>query len=187
MTTLKRLALAFGLIAPLAMAANPAAAEDHLKLVIGQINNWENQAPTLGQDVGIFKKHGLVLKAVGTRGAGLQRGGCIVPGRGTTAEHRDAASAQGGKVDRLVGVRGEAGPQGAIDALGGARWSFGRPDRDRTNLGPRRKYRGGSPARHFATALDRDIVSRYAHPGITIDRIVDLVGYEWELFLTPAG
>ncbi len=70
MTILKRLALAVGLIAPLAMAANPAAAEDHLKLVIGQINNWENQAPTLGQDAGIFKKHGLVLENVGTRGAG---------------------------------------------------------------------------------------------------------------------
>jgi NitT/TauT family transport system substrate-binding protein len=48
----------------------PAAAEDQLKLAIGQINNWENQAPTLGQDAGIFKKHGLVLDNVGTNGAG---------------------------------------------------------------------------------------------------------------------
>ena len=52
------------------MAAHPAAAEDTLKLVIGQINNWENQAPTLGQDAGIFKKHGLVLENTGTQGAG---------------------------------------------------------------------------------------------------------------------
>ncbi len=44
--------------------------QDHLKIAIGQINNWENQAPTLGQDAGIFKKHGLVLENVGTRGAG---------------------------------------------------------------------------------------------------------------------
>src|SRR6185312_14006071 len=70
MQTLKRLAIAVGLIAPLALAANPASAEDHLKVAIGQINNWENQAPTLGQDAGIFKKHGLVLENVGTRGAG---------------------------------------------------------------------------------------------------------------------
>src|SRR5690348_1803485 len=70
MQTLKRLAIAVGLIAPLALAANPASAEDHLKVAIGQINNWENQAPTLGQDAGIFKKHGLVLQNVGTRGAG---------------------------------------------------------------------------------------------------------------------
>ena len=61
---------ALGLIAPLALAASPAAAEDQLKIAIGQINNWENQAPTLGQDAGIFKKHGLVLENVGTRGAG---------------------------------------------------------------------------------------------------------------------
>lgn len=67
MTTLVR---ALGLIAPLALAAAPASAEDQLKVVIGQINNWENQAPTLGQDAGIFKKHGLVLENVGTRGAG---------------------------------------------------------------------------------------------------------------------
>ena len=52
------------------LAAGPAAAEDQLKLAIGQINNWENQAPTLGQDAGIFKKHGLVLENVGTQGAG---------------------------------------------------------------------------------------------------------------------
>jgi NitT/TauT family transport system substrate-binding protein len=54
----------------LALAVGPALAEDQLKLVIGQINNWENQQPTLGQDAGIFKKHGLVLENTGTQGAG---------------------------------------------------------------------------------------------------------------------
>jgi len=54
----------------LALALGPASAEDQLKVAIGQINNWENQAPTLGQDAGIFKKHGLVLENVGTQGAG---------------------------------------------------------------------------------------------------------------------
>jgi len=70
MKSFKTLALALGLAAPLAMMAGGASAEDQLKLVIGQINNWENQAPTLGQDAGIFKKHGLVLENVGTQGAG---------------------------------------------------------------------------------------------------------------------
>ena len=61
----------FGLALPLAMAlSQPAAADDQLKVAIGQINNWENQAPTLGQDAGIFKKHGIVLENVGTNGAG---------------------------------------------------------------------------------------------------------------------
>ena len=61
---------ALGLIVPLALGLTAASAEDQLKLAIGQINNWENQPPTLGQDAGIFKKHGLVLENVGTQGAG---------------------------------------------------------------------------------------------------------------------
>jgi NitT/TauT family transport system substrate-binding protein len=60
---------AIGLIAPLTLAAS-ASAEDHLKMAIGQINNWENQAPTLGSAAGIFKKHNLVMENVGTQGAG---------------------------------------------------------------------------------------------------------------------
>ena len=48
----------------------PALAQDQLKVAIGQINNWENQPPTLGQDAGIFKRHNLVLDNVGTQGAG---------------------------------------------------------------------------------------------------------------------
>ncbi len=70
MKTFKSVIAALGLAVPLALASHPASAEDQLKIAIGQINNWENQAPTLGQDAGIFKKHGLVLEAVGTRGAG---------------------------------------------------------------------------------------------------------------------
>jgi NitT/TauT family transport system substrate-binding protein len=66
----KALAAVLGLAVPLALATGPASAEDNLTIAIGQINNWENQAPTLGQDAGIFKKHGLTMKAVGTRGAG---------------------------------------------------------------------------------------------------------------------
>src|SRR5512146_513545 len=67
MRAYKTFAAALGLFA---LASYPAAAEDTLKLVIGQINNWENQAPTLGQDAGIFKKHGLVLENTGSQGAG---------------------------------------------------------------------------------------------------------------------
>ena len=70
MRTFNKLVGALGFAIPLAFAAFPAAAEDQLKVAIGQINNWENQAPTLGQDAGIFKKHGLVLENVGTAGAG---------------------------------------------------------------------------------------------------------------------
>ncbi|HWM46350.1 MAG TPA: ABC transporter substrate-binding protein [Xanthobacteraceae bacterium] len=64
---MKRIVLA--LLAPLTLG-QAAFAQDTLKVAIGQINNWENQAPTLGQDAGIFKKHNLVLENFGTAGAG---------------------------------------------------------------------------------------------------------------------
>ncbi|MGE5166828.1 MAG: ABC transporter substrate-binding protein, partial [Sphingobacteriales bacterium] len=70
MKSFKAISGMIGIVIPLALAVSLAAAEDQLKVAIGQINNWENQAPTLGQDAGIFKKHGLVLENVGTQGAG---------------------------------------------------------------------------------------------------------------------
>jgi len=59
-------------IAALALVAltAPVSAQDTLRIAIGQINNWENQAPTLGEDAGIFKKHNLKVEAFGTQGAG---------------------------------------------------------------------------------------------------------------------
>ena len=70
MKALNTIVGALGFMIPMALAGTSASAEDQLKVAIGQINNWENQAPTLGQDAGIFKKHGLVLENVGTQGAG---------------------------------------------------------------------------------------------------------------------
>jgi NitT/TauT family transport system substrate-binding protein len=61
----------FGIVALALIAFTPpASAQDTLKIAIGQINNWENQAPTLGEDAGIFKKHNLKIEAFGTQGAG---------------------------------------------------------------------------------------------------------------------
>src|SRR5256885_9439686 len=62
--------LGFALVVLAGFSGAPARAQDQLKVAIGQINNWENQAPTLGQDAGIFKKHNLVLENFGTQGAG---------------------------------------------------------------------------------------------------------------------
>ena len=70
MKVTRRTTLAYGLAAPFVLSARTAFAEDQLKIAMGQINNWENQAPTLGQDAGIFKKYNLVLDTVGTQGAG---------------------------------------------------------------------------------------------------------------------
>ena len=68
--TTSTIAGAIALIATLFGAASAARADDQLKVAIGQINNWENQMPTLGQDAGIFKKHGLTLDNFATAGAG---------------------------------------------------------------------------------------------------------------------
>jgi NitT/TauT family transport system substrate-binding protein len=70
---MKRLAITGlmpALLVILLFSASQTWAEDSLKVAIGQINNWENQPPTLGQDAGIFKKYGLTLDNVGTAGAG---------------------------------------------------------------------------------------------------------------------
>jgi hypothetical protein len=37
-----------------------ASGGDTVKVAIGQIDAWANQAPTLGMKAGIFQKHGIV-------------------------------------------------------------------------------------------------------------------------------
>ena len=50
--------------------ASPAAAQDKLKLAVGQRGNWDTSISEVGQRAGIFKKHGLELEIVYTQGAG---------------------------------------------------------------------------------------------------------------------
>ena len=47
-----------------------AAAEELLRLATGAAANWENQPAPLGQQAGIFKKHGLALEILATQGSG---------------------------------------------------------------------------------------------------------------------
>ena len=54
----------------LALAASAAAADDTLKLAVGQRGNWDTSVSEVGQRAGIFKKHGLALEIVYTQGAG---------------------------------------------------------------------------------------------------------------------
>ena len=58
------------LVMPFMLLTAPGYAQDKLKVAIGQINNWENQVPTLGMVAGIFQKHKLELETFGTQGAG---------------------------------------------------------------------------------------------------------------------
>jgi NitT/TauT family transport system substrate-binding protein len=50
--------------------AVPAAADDALKVAIGQMDTWVNQAAVLGQRAGIFKRHGINLENFATQGSG---------------------------------------------------------------------------------------------------------------------
>ena len=52
------------------LAAPKSHAEDVLKVAVGQLTTWENQMTLIGQDAGIFKKHGIVVENFGTNGAG---------------------------------------------------------------------------------------------------------------------
>ena len=47
-----------------------AACEDLLRLAVGAPNNWDSGVPTVGQEAGIFKKHGLRLELLYTNGGG---------------------------------------------------------------------------------------------------------------------
>jgi NitT/TauT family transport system substrate-binding protein len=62
--------LAAGLAAVFFGAVQPASADDLVKMTIGQRGNWDTAIPHLGEKAGIFKKHGLTLDMVYTRGSG---------------------------------------------------------------------------------------------------------------------
>jgi NitT/TauT family transport system substrate-binding protein len=48
----------------------PAAADDLVKMAIGQRGNWDTSITHLGDKAGIFKKHGLQLEMIYTSGSG---------------------------------------------------------------------------------------------------------------------
>ena len=57
-------------MATFAALTAPVLADDTLKVAVGQLTTWENQMTLIGQDAGIFKKHGFALENFGTNGAG---------------------------------------------------------------------------------------------------------------------
>ena len=69
---MSRLLLHRGLAATLSLVLlhTAAAAEDALKIAVGQRGGWEQCVSELGQNAGIFKKHGLALEVLYTQGSG---------------------------------------------------------------------------------------------------------------------
>lgn len=65
----KTIACTFAALSLLA-GISTAAADDTIKLAVGQRGNWDTSMSEVGQLAGIFKKHGLVLEIVYTQGAG---------------------------------------------------------------------------------------------------------------------
>jgi NitT/TauT family transport system substrate-binding protein len=61
--------LAAAAIAMVTLTA-PAAADDLVKMTIGQRGNWDTSITHLGEKAGIFKKHGLQLEMIYTSGSG---------------------------------------------------------------------------------------------------------------------
>jgi NitT/TauT family transport system substrate-binding protein len=62
-------ALAAAAVAVIVAATLPAAAEDTVKVALGQRGNWETAASDLGQNAGLFKKRGLALELLYTNGS----------------------------------------------------------------------------------------------------------------------
>ncbi len=58
------------IVAGCVLVAAPAAADETLKLTVGQRGNWDTSVSEIGQRAGIFKKHGLTLELVYTQGSG---------------------------------------------------------------------------------------------------------------------
>ena len=51
------------------LLAGGAQADDNLKIAIGQRCGWEQSVSELGQNKGLFKKHGLTLELLSTQGS----------------------------------------------------------------------------------------------------------------------
>src|ERR687893_855300 len=70
MRSLKGVGGIVAVLAGLVAGAQPAQAQDTLKIAVGQRGNWDTSVSELGQRAGIFKKHGLTLEILYTQGGG---------------------------------------------------------------------------------------------------------------------
>ena len=122
-----------GLVASLLVAHSAAAAEDALKIAIGQRGGWEQCVSELGQNAGIFKKHGLALEALYTQGSGetiqIVLSGSVDIGIGPGTHAVLGAFSKGAPVrmigasftgarDQLYYVRADSSIRGMTDAEG---------------------------------------------------------------------
>ena len=67
---MRNVCLALAAIATTIAIGQPASADDLVKMTIGQRGNWDTAVPHLGEKAGIFKRHGITMEMVYTRGSG---------------------------------------------------------------------------------------------------------------------
>jgi len=67
---MRNVCLVLAAIATTIAIGQPASADDLVKMTIGQRGNWDTAVPHLGEKAGIFKKHGIAMEMVYTRGSG---------------------------------------------------------------------------------------------------------------------
>src|SRR3974390_3318250 len=103
----RRQLLAAVLAGAVLSAASAAAAEDVLKLAIGQGGGWEQSVPELGQKFHFFEKRGIKLELLYSQGSGetLQSviSGSVDIGHGLSAHSVLGAFAKGAPV-RIIGA-----------------------------------------------------------------------------------
>jgi len=110
------------LVVTSAAMVSAASGADTVKVAIGQIDAWANQAPTLGMKAGIFQKHGIVLETFGTQGAGetlqavISGSADIGIGIGTAGAMRAIAAAYVGVGDQYWYVPANSPLQRLTDA-----------------------------------------------------------------------
>lgn len=115
-----------------------ALAQDTLRIAVGGFGLWATEAPRLGQQAGIFKKHGLNIEYYGTAGAGESLQAVI-----------------SGSADMSVGV-GTTGVMGAF-AKGAPARIFGA---NFTGAGDLYWYvRADSPLKSLKDATDKTLVA----------------------------
>lgn len=110
-----------------------AAAEDALKIAVGQRGGWEQCVSELGQNAGIFKKHGLAPEVLYTQGSGetiqVVLSGSVDVGIGPGTHAVFGAFAKGAPIrmigasftgarDQLYYVRADSAIRGMKDADG---------------------------------------------------------------------
>jgi len=110
-----------------------AVAEDALKIAVGQRGGWEQCVSELGQNAGIFKKHGLTLDVLYTQGSGetiqIVLSGSVDIGIGPGTHAVFGAFAKGAPIrmigasftgarDQLYYVRADSAIRGMKDAEG---------------------------------------------------------------------